>query len=122
MRGRIAPEKPGSSGVTGDTIDPHAAHAEPAHLGEQRVRRIFIDIHDAAAGREPDLAHRVKHAGIGAAISARLHEHEALDAHGAGERQIVGERRQRWRVTQFLVHAADRIALRRAEDVEVRIA
>ena len=61
-------------------IDPHAAHAELVHLGEQRVRRILVHVDDAAAARDPDLAHGIEHAGIVAAIGARLHEHEALEA------------------------------------------
>ena len=103
-------------------IDAHAAHAELVHVGEQRVRRILVDVHDAAAARDPDLAHRVEHAGIVAAIGARLHEHEALDAEVLRERQIVGERRERRRVAQLLVHAAVRIALRRSEHMEMRVA
>ena len=68
-------------------IDAHAAHAELVHVGEQRVRRILVDVDDAAAARDADLAHRVEHAGIVAAIGARLHEHEALDAEMLRERR-----------------------------------
>ena len=103
-------------------IDAHAAHAERVHLGEQRVRRVLVDVDDAAAARDADLAHRVEHAGIVAAIGARLHEHEALDAEMLRERQIVGQRRERRRVAQRLVHAAVRIALRRSEHMEMRVA
>ena len=70
-------------------IDAHAAHAERIHLREQRVRRILVHVDDAAAARDPDLAHGVEHAGIVAAIGAGLHEHEALAAEMPGELEIV---------------------------------
>ena len=73
------------------------------HLGQRRVRRILVDVDDAAAARDPDLAHGVEHAGIVAAIGAGLHEHEALEAEQAGDLEIVGERRKRRSVTQILV-------------------
>ena len=47
------------------------------------VRRILVHVDDAAAARDPDLAHGIEHAGIVAAIGARLHEHEALEAEHA---------------------------------------
>ena len=83
-------------------IDPHAAHAEAIHLGQQRVRRILVDVDDAAAARDPDLAHGIEHAGIVAAIGARLHEHETLEAEQRGEFEKVGERRKRRSVAQIL--------------------
>ena len=93
------------------------------HLGEQRVRRVLVDVDDAAAARDPDLAHGVEHAGIVAAIGARLHEHETLEAEQRGELEKVGERRERRRVAQILRRSASiRIAVRRAEHMEMRVA
>ena len=103
-------------------VDPHAAHAERVHFGQSRIRRIFVHIHDAAAARDPHLAHCIEHARIVAPIRARLHEHEALETHDAGERQIVQKRRERRRVAQGLAHAADRITRRRTEHMEMRVA
>src|SRR5882757_2455791 len=65
-------------------IDPHAAHAELVHLGEQRIRRILVQVHDAAAARDPDLAHGIEHAGIVAAVGAGLYEYEAFEADELG--------------------------------------
>src|SRR5262249_34297377 len=77
---------------------------------------------DAAAACLANLAHGIEHAGIVAAIGARLYEDETRDAEMPGQRQIVHERRERRRIAQFFVHSADRIARRRPEHMEVRIA
>jgi hypothetical protein len=103
-------------------VDPHPAHPHGVHLGEQRVRRVFVDIDDAAAACDSDLAHGIEHASVVAAIGARLHEHESLEAELRGEREIVGERRKRRNVAQRLVHPAVRVALRRTEHVKMCIA
>ena len=122
MRGRMVAEKPGSGGFTGETLMRTPRTPSLSMIRQQRVRRVLVDVHDAAAARDPDLAHRVEHAGIVAAVGARLHEHEPLDAEMLCERQIVGQRRQRRRIAQRLVHAAMRIAIRRSEHVEMRVA
>src|SRR5262245_14508197 len=104
-------------------VDPHAPHAERIRLREQRIRGVLVHVHDAAAAADPDLAHGVEHAGIVAAIRARLHEHETLDPEQFGEHEIVGERRQRRGITQLLRRSGSiRIAVRRTEYVEMRVA
>ena len=66
-------------------VDAHAAHADRVHVGQNRVRRVLVDVDDAAAARHADLTHRVEQAGVVATVGARLHEHVALDAEVAGE-------------------------------------
>jgi hypothetical protein len=77
----------------------------------------------AAAARDPDLAHGIEHAGIVAAISPGLDEHETFDAEQLGELEIVGERRERRSVTQVFRRCRSvRVAFRRAEYMEMRVA
>jgi hypothetical protein len=82
-------------------------------------RRFLLDVHDAAALLEAHGAHRVEHAAVVAAVGARLHEHEALEAQLARMLEIVLERRARRAVTQI---ARVGIALLGPEDVEVAVA
>ena len=103
-------------------VDPDAAHAELVHLGKQRVGRVLVHVDDAAAARDADLAHGIEHAGVVAAVGAGLNEHESLDAEQLGELQIVGEWRERRSIAQVLVDAAVRIAVGRAEHMEMRVA
>ena len=103
-------------------VDPDAAHAELVHFGKRGVGLVLVDVDDAAAAAGTDLAHGIEHAGIVAAIGARLNEHEALHAEQPGKLQIVGERRKRRRIAQLLVDAAVRIAVGRTEHMEVRVA
>ena len=63
----------------GIEVEPHAAHAGLVHalqLGERRLRR---DDRHAAAAR-PELDKRGEHRAVVGAMSARLHEHRALEA------------------------------------------
>src|SRR6185503_2471619 len=88
-------------------------------LLELRARRVLLDVDDAAAFLGPDLAHRVQHAPVVAAVGAGLHEHIALDAELPRVLQVVLERRARRRVAQV---RGVRIALLGTEDVEMRVA
>ena len=112
----------GIIGLDRRLVDAHAAHAELVHLGEQRVRSILVDVDHPAAAREADLPHGVEHAGIVAAVGARLHEHEALHAEMPGELHVVRQRRERRRIAQVLVDAPVRIAVGGAEHMEMRVA
>ena len=73
-----------------------------------------------AAGIRAELAKCIEHARVVAAIGARLHEDEALDAELLCKAQIIRQRRKRRLVAQLRV--AGGIALRRTEDVEMRVA
>ena len=103
-------------------IDAYATHAERIEFGEQRIGRVLVHIDDAAAACDAHFAHCVEHAGIVAAIGARLHEHEPLDAEMPCQREIVGKRRERRRVAQRLVYPAMRISLCWPEHVEMGVA
>ena len=109
MRGRIVCGKARLDRLHRRDVDAHAAYAELVHLRQQRVRRILVHVHDAAAACEPDLAHRVEHAGIVAAIGARLHEHEALDA------EMPRERRDNRRAGRAAARSAASRSRRRAD-------
>src|SRR5258707_15865931 len=99
--------------------DAYAPHAEAVHVGEQAVGRILIHVDDAAA-RMADLAHRVEHAGVVAQVRAGLHEDETLEAVLLGPLEVLLERRERRLVAQLRI--ARRVALRRPENMEVRVA
>ena len=103
-------------------IDPDGAYAELVHLGEQRIRRVLVHIHHAAAARDTDFAHGIEHARVVAAVGAWLHEHEALDAKMPGELEVIRQRRERRNIAQILVHPAMWVAVGRAEHVEMRVA
>ena len=122
MRGFIVSEKPGSGGFTGETLmrTPRTPILSISASSASGASSSHVD--DAAAARDTDFAHRVEHAGIVAAIGARLHEHEPLHAEVLGELQIIGQRRERGLVAQVLVDAAVRIAVRRTEHMEMRVA
>ena len=96
-------------------IDPDAANSRRVELGEHGVRCILIDVDDAAA--PVHRGHRIEHAGIVAAIGARLDEHETRKAEPPRLVEIGLERRERRRVAQLLVDTAMGIAVGRPEHV-----
>ena len=80
MRGRIVAEKPGSGGFTGETLM-RTPRTPSLSISASSASGAFSSTSTMPRQRAmPDLAHRVEHAGIVAAVGARLHEHEALDA------------------------------------------
>ena len=101
-------------------VDPHAADPRHIELGEQRVGRVLVDIDDAAASGHA--GHGIEHAGIVAAIGARLDEHEARKAEPPRLLEIILERRERRRIAKLLVDPAVRVAVRRPEYVEMGVA
>src|SRR4051794_7702586 len=97
----------------------HAPHAERMQARELRVRDILIDVYDSPACGA-DFAHRVEHARVVPRISARLHEHEALEPQRLRQAEIFVQRCEGWLVTQLRI--AGRIAIGGTEDMEVRVA
>ena len=100
-------------------VDAHAPHPESMQPRELGVAFVLVDIDDAAAGM-PDRPHRIEHAGVVARIRARLHEDDALETVLLSPFEVLLERRERRLVAQLRI--ARRVALRRTEDVEVRVA
>src|SRR5262245_9553604 len=122
IRGSMVAEKPGSGGLTGETLI-RTPRTPSASISASSIRGVLVHVHDAAAAADPDLAHGVEHAGIVAAVGARLHEHETLDPEQFGEHEIIGQRRQRRGITQLLRRSGSiRIAVGWTEYVEMRIA
>ena len=120
MRGSRLAAKPASGCFTGETLIRTPRTPAASSAASMRVRRVLIDIDDAAAAGH--LRHGIEHAGIVAAIGARLNEHEAREAEPPRLREIILERREGRRIAQLLVDPAMRIAIRRPEDVEMSVA
>ena len=84
----------------GRYINPDPAHADPIHFGEDLVRGILADIDNSAAASDSDFPHRIQHARVVAAVRARLHENETLDAKQPGQFEILGKWSERRRVAE----------------------
>ena len=85
MRGSIVAEKPGSGGLTGDTLTRTPRTPSLLHFGKRGVGLVLLDVDNAPRSGGADLAHGIEHAGIVAAIGARLNEHKPLHAEQPGE-------------------------------------
>ena len=101
-------------------VDPHPADPNRVEPGEQPVRRILVDIDDAAASGHA--SHGVQHTGVVAAVGARLNEHEAREAEPLRLGKIILEGREGRRIAQLLVDPAVSIPVRRPEYVEMGVA
>jgi hypothetical protein len=79
--GLILPVSNNRSRISDGPWAPYCAHRRDVRSLIPRSRAA------AAAARDPDLAHGIEHAGIVAAISPGLDEHETFDAEQLGERR-----------------------------------
>ena len=101
-----------------DEVQAHPAHAETVHFGEFVVGDAGAQYRDRAEGRATR-AQPIERRAVVGAVHARLHDHPARDSGGAHHVAVSVDAAFMRRVVSPWIH---RVAVLRAEHVEVRVA